>query len=247
MRPIIGITTGEIKNLNHKDELASDGQTKTYKQAIIDAGGAPLQAPITTNPEVLEAYYDKFDAIVLAGGNDLNPELYGQEATDKLGEIDDARDEMEMLLAKWALRDHKPILAICRGMQLLNVLRSGTLFQDIPGHQTSNERKDQETLVHNLKVAPESQLATIINSKELRANTYHHQAIDTLGEGLVETAWSDDGIIEAIEVVDHPYALGVQSHPESIYSLEPKWQLVFESFVERARQNREGPNLKAVA
>jgi putative glutamine amidotransferase len=179
------------------------------------------------------------DGVFFAGGNDLNPHLYGQEPHECVTDYSDLRDTTEAKLMKWALEDQKPILAVCRGMQLLNIHYGGTLYQHIPDdlphaydHDASNKAKTLVDTSHLLRIEESSQLAKILGAATIGTNEHHHQAINKSGKGIVITAWASDGIIEALELPDHPYAIGIQSHPESLTIVEPRWAKLFASFVE---------------
>jgi len=242
MKPLIGITTGEIRNLTEPWSPIIYGQSYTYSDAIIRAGGLPVLLPLTNDVEVLRQLYHKLDGLLFAGGNDLDPKLYGQEAYPETVDFSPARDHVEVQLMKWTLADQKPILAICRGMQLLNVLGGGTLYQHIKkdlkqasDHEISTRKKTLVDLAHQLSVEPTSKLAALIHSTTIAANTHHHQAIHRLADNLRVSARSEDGLIEVIEGDGEGYTMGIQCHPESLSSVEPKWDLVFAAFIESAR------------
>lgn len=243
MRPLIGITTGEIYNLTSAWSPQAYGQSYTYSDSVIRAGGVPVLIPITTDIDTLEQLYARLDGILFAGGNDINPGLYGEEASEHTTDVSDRRDVVETALLKWTLRDKKPMLCICRGAQLWNALLGGSLYQHIPidvpsasDHDISTKLENLEHLAHALKVDAKSHLATIIDSTTIYANSHHHQAIKVLGTGIKASAWAEDGIIEAIESDDDSYAIGLQSHPESLQEVESKWGLVFKSFIQSANK-----------
>lgn len=207
----------------------------------MQAGGLPLLLPLTTDTELLNELSGMLDGLYLAGGNDLNPKLFGQEPLPTTKDYSDVRDTTEITLLKYALDNKKPILGICRGMQLLNVHFGGTLIQSLESlngldHDSSNKLKTLVDLSHTLKLEPQSRLAHIVGAEPIGANAHHHQAIDTLGKGIKAVGWAEDGIIEAIEMPDYPYAIGLQSHPESLTGVEPRWQKLFESFVEACKR-----------
>jgi putative glutamine amidotransferase len=249
MRPLIGVTAGEIYHKEHPWSPYVFGQSYTYIDAVIEAGGTPVIFPITANHEVIDQLLESVDGLLLAGGNDLTPQLYGQ---DMAGTVDNskARDDFELLLLQRTLQTHKPILGICRGMQLLNVERGGTLHQNIKdnlpdkdNHDSSNEAKSIEHLAHTLRVEPTSALANILGATDIKTNSHHHQAIDIVGEGLVVNAYAEDGIIEGIEDMSEGYIVAVQSHPESLFQLaEPKWRLLFQSFVDACKESAHTSN-----
>jgi putative glutamine amidotransferase len=243
MSSLIGITAGEIYNKDHPWSPVTYGQSRTYTEAIIGVHGVPLILPITTRKTTLRAMYESVGGLLLAGGNDPNPRLYGEEPhpTTK-GNVSRRRDSFEKQLIIWALQDSKPILAICRGMQLLNIVCGGNLYQDIPAyfphaedHTGSNVAKDIEHLAHTLRLKQASRLTAILGVATIKTNSSHHQAIKLLAPNLQAVAWSDDGIIEAVEGKTDAYIIGVQSHPESLVAkAEKTWLKLFESFVQAA-------------
>lgn len=242
IKPLIGITTGEIRNLTSPWAPITYGQSHTYSDAIIRAGGLPVLLPIINEIDTLTQIYAKLDGILFAGGNDVDPQLYGQEPYPETVDVSPMRDQMEIRLMNLALEQQKPILAICRGMQLLNVVCGGSLDQHIKtdlklasDHEISTRKKTLVDLAHHLKVNPASKLAAIIHSNTIAANTHHHQAIHRLAGNLSVSARSEDGLIEAIESDEKAYVIGIQCHPESLSTCEQKWDLVFASFTESAR------------
>lgn len=246
MKPIIGITTGEIYNLSSPWAPQAYGQSHTYSDAVIRAGGVPVLIPITTDTKTVETLYSSLQGLLFAGGNDINPALYNEEPSEYTKDMSDKRDELEVKLLEWTLRDKKPMLAICRGAQLWNAYMGGSLYQDIAteiqgatDHDISTKMQDLEHVAHVLKVDKSSRLAHIIDSTTINANSHHHQAFKKLGQGIIASAWAEDGIIEAIESHDDSYAIGIQCHPESLYNSEPKWNRVFASFVRSATQVRK--------
>lgn len=247
MQPIIGITAGEIFNKLYPHSPPAQGQPHTYIDATVRAGGAPFVLPLTRNQEALRTLYEQCSGILLAGGNDLDPALYGQQPTKHTVDQDPPRDAQERQLLLWALEDNKPVLGICRGMQLINVVRGGDLYQHIPEdlpdaviHSIASEKKQESRIVHQLRIDPKSKLAEILQTNQLGANAYHHQALKRLGDDVIATAWAEDDVIEAIELPNKKYVVAVQSHPESLEeSIEPVWRKLFLSFVEAAKEFKQ--------
>lgn len=243
MLPIIGITVGEVVNKKEPWEPPVEGQSHTYIDAVARGGGAPIIIPLVDDQATLRQLYEQCDGILLSGGNDLSPALYSEQPSEFLGHIDQRRDRQEMMLCRWALEDEKPLLGICRGMQLLNVAQGGTLYQDIASeipaaddHRASNYQQSFTHIAHGLRLEPSSRLAAILKSTEITTNALHHQAIKEVGGGLRASAWAEDGIIEAIELIGKEFAIGVQSHPEALeYEVEPRWRQLFAAFARAAK------------
>lgn len=168
------------------------------------------------------------DALLMPGGVDIEPSRYGQETDPKCGTINTARDAAELWVLETFYPTKKPILGICRGIQMLNVFRGGTLHQHIPDHSDFPNRAKGS---HNVTVLPESKLAAITGAKSLFVNSLHHQALDKLGEGLVVSAVSDEGIVEAAEIPEHPFCIAFQWHPEHLSKTKAEQQRIFDAFV----------------
>ncbi len=242
MKPIIGITCGEVKNALELWYPTTYGQPYTYVEAVLRAGGVPVVLPLCRDESVRRQLYELCQGILLAGGNDLNPKLYGEEPVPQTKKVSDYRDEQELQLTGWALADDKPLLAICRGMQLLNVALGGSLHQDIGtmvagavDHEVSVRQKDVRYLAHAIHIAKDSRLAGILGVESLHTNSNHHQAVHKLGSGLKEVAWSPDDIIEGIELPQKQFVIGVQSHPEALEDTVVVWQKLFSAFVKATR------------
>jgi putative glutamine amidotransferase len=219
------------------------GNVIDYLQAIEAAGGAPLLIHLTTNDEVLDRLYQQIDGLLLAGGEDIDPASYGAPRHPRLGDPDPLQDDVEIKLTRRALRDGKPILAICRGIQLLNVARGGTLYQDIPSdipgalnHNESTDRQDMRYLAHPILIDSDSRLADLLGATEAMVNTLHHQALRDIAPALRVTARAPDGVIEAVEAESSAWVVGVQCHPEMLWdSTDLRWARVFQAFVQAAR------------
>lgn len=240
--PLIGITSGEIINRNHPAAPMVYGQSFTYSDAVARGSALPVTLPLLHDSAQARALYLKLDGLLLSGGNDIDPSLYGEPPHPKLGDLSPRRDAFELQLLRWALTDDKPVLAICRGLQLLNVAKGGSLYQDLASQQPHAMDHQASALAHHLEQIDQvvnfqagSQLARILQTTAINANTYHHQAVKTVGHGLVATAWTADNVIEGLESSDHTFVLGVQSHPESIEArAEVRWQKLFTAFAKAA-------------
>jgi putative glutamine amidotransferase len=242
--PLIGISTSELRSpREHVNRPQSEPPMRelalglTYPQAIARAGGVPVVIPPYTSDEQIVALLDRVDGICLAGGPDLHPSLYGHDPHPNLGPTEPALDGWELALARMALGRHLPLLCICRGMQALNVARGGTLVQDLPGHR--QDRPGREP-VHRVRIERGSRLAAALGGvTEVDVNSFHHQAVDDLGDRLAAVAWSaDDGLVEGVEATDREFAVGVQWHAEGLVDATEQHAL-FAAFTAAASRPRE--------
>ncbi len=218
--PLIGITSGTEPVLPGFYILRHD-----YVRAVELAGGVPVvlaPAGAALHPALLS----RLDGLVLTGGIDVTPRLYGEEAHATVTDTSAERDEFEVRLVLEALARDLPLLAICRGMQLLNVALGGTLVQDIRTESGSAVRHDdfrrpRTDLAHSVSVKNGSRLHTLLGADEIEVNSLHHQAIARLAAPLVATATAPDGLVEAVELPARRFVLGVQWHPEAWWSEKP--------------------------
>ena len=212
---------------------------KAYLDAILTAGGLPIllptSLPITTLPELV----NRFDGFVLSGGGDVDPALYGGHLNATVHSIDPERDAFERALIPLVLQADKPLLAICRGVQILNVALGGSLYEDIPSALPAALRHDwypdipRDYLAHTVEIEQGSRLAEILGTRKLRTNSLHHQAIRQPAPALEVVAYAEDGVIEAVELPRKRFAIGVQWHPECLPE-EPAMQKLFLEFVNAA-------------
>jgi putative glutamine amidotransferase len=172
----------------------------------------------------------------------VDPAEYDEAPHARLGQVDRARDAVELTLARWALRDDLPLLGICRGIQLLNVAAGGSLYQDIPAQLPAASKHDYaladspwERPTHAVRLAEGSRAASILGTTAAPTNSYHHQAVKGPGAGLSPVAWADDGVIEALEDPERRFVLAVQWHPEGMFHADPLARRLFAAFVESAR------------
>ncbi len=188
------------------------------------------------------------DGLLLSGGADINPHLYGEERLTETDEPDDRRDEMELRLARATLSVDLPVLGICRGMQLLNVLHGGTLIQHLKDAESHHHRYSthEHRVLHSVETIPGSRLASICEASHFLVNSRHHQAVGSVGTGLVISAWSSDRTVEALERPDSCFAVAVQWHPEDRITTVPHDRAIFNSFagavMRRERQNSTRPS-----
>ncbi len=232
-RPLIGITSG-INTNSAGSTLCQLGQA--YVKAILHAGGMPLIIPTTEDTENLSSQIDQLDGLLLTGGGDIDPRRFRGKAHARIYGISPQRDQLEFALLGKALAADLPILAICRGIQVLNVFFDGVLFTDIQDQMPNALRHDwfpnipRNYLAHTVKLAPESLINTIFNSDIIDVNSLHHQGIAAVGKGLKATAHAPDGLVEALEIPEAQFALGVQWHPECLPE-DPGMQRLFKSFI----------------
>jgi putative glutamine amidotransferase len=201
-----------------------------YADAIQRAGGLPVLIPPTDDADAVRATVERCDAMVLLGGGDVNPARYGQSERERLYGVDDFLDGFEIVALGAALALDMPVLAICRGHQVLNVALGGTLIQHIA---TANDHRD---VMHAVTVEPGSLVADAMGTTSPSVHSFHHQAIDAVAADLCVTARADDGTIEAVEHRAKSWIVGVQWHPEDTADSDPVNQGLFDELVRRATQ-----------
>jgi putative glutamine amidotransferase len=238
-RSLIGCTTYK-KTIPQKKPIEVYGLMPSYTEAISAAGGVPVLIPLGLSDEELLTILDRVDGILLPGGGDVEPSLYHGNSHTTLWGIDPERDRTEFVLSRAAVQYRKPILAICRGMQVLNVALGGTLWEDIGSmvpnaikHDISNGTP-RNHLSHPVNIRQVSVLAKVMGKTECRVNSIHHQAIRDVAPELMVTALAPDDVIEGAEIPDHPFAVAVQWHPEILIADDPAMLSLFQALVEAA-------------
>ena len=209
-----------------------------YLNAIWKAGAIPVLLPIDGNMERALGMLDMVDGLLISGGNDVSPEMYGSDE-NKCGILDRNRDTMEKRLLEKALEKDMPVLGICRGVQLMNAALGGTLHQDLPSEGYLNHTivdYDRNVVTHTVEVKNGTLLESIIGAGEVGVNSFHHQAIDKLAPGLAAAAVSKEGIVESVYMPGKKFVLAVQWHPEMMYDSEVQ-QKIFATFVRACRGN----------
>lgn len=240
LRPIVGIPCRFNWNTNYYE------LRETYAEAIYAAGGTPLLVPLIPEPDYIETVMDRFDAICLSGAvNDVDPLRYGHEPKPGVGPVVPRRDDTDMMLLAAAEARRLPVLAICFGIQSLNVYRGGTLIQDIPTEVKGAIKHMQGEVFwrrsHTVNITEDSLLARLAGATNVLTNSHHHQAIDIVGRDLEPIAWASDGIIEAvINTRPEQFVLGIQWHPEVGWQNDPLSQSIFNHFIAvTAERHRE--------
>ncbi len=213
---------------------------ETYTHAIHKVGGTPLILPPIMKAADWGLLCTRLDGLLLSGGEDIAPALYGQSHEAWMGGVDEVRDHAEIGLVQQWLALNRPLFAICRGHQVLNVALGGSLYQDIAAlipnalDHAYTPARPMENTVHTVALAPDSHVAEILGGTTFEVNSAHHQAVKKTGADVRITGYAPDDVVEAIEVRGHPFALGVQWHPEAMVKISDTMWPLFEAFVTAA-------------
>ena len=239
LRPVIGITTSSERTPGGVDRAYLNA---AYVRAIERAGGLPILLTPYHSPEALAELSGRLDGLLLTGGGDIDPARFGETRHPMTDLISAERDDLELChVTRQAIDAGLPLLAICRGLQVVNVALNGTLHQHVPdtfgddiAHSQPESRSDR---THEVTIAPGSRLASLSGTDRLGVNSLHHQAIKDLGDGLAPVAWAPDKVIEAVELPgSRGFVLAVQWHPEELVDVDPAASRLFEALVEAARR-----------
>jgi putative glutamine amidotransferase len=246
-RPLIGVSTSEVR-VAERVQQTPEGEPPDremalgmkYLRAIEAAGGLPVVLP-PLGLDAVSPLLDRLSGVCLSGGPDLDPTAYSARRHPRLGPTEPDLDGFELALAGEADARELPILAICRGMQAINVARGGTLHQHLPDRESDTEVAHRqsapgERLTHAIDVDPGTKLARLLGRRRLRVNSFHHQAVRRLGRGLRAVAWAPDGVVEGLEAPGRPFLVGVQWHAECLAARPPQAAL-FRAFVQAAREH----------
>jgi putative glutamine amidotransferase len=227
MKPIIGITASLENGKMIVDRSNSD--------SIFRAGGIPLVLPYTMDEKEIEHLAERMDGLLLTGGGDIDPTLFGEEPLPGLGSICPERDALETALIRHMLDADKPIFGICRGCQILNIAAGGDMYQDLYTQRDNLLQHSQKAprwhASHTLQVEEGTLLHQIAGVSTYKVNSFHHQAVRNLAPGFIQSASTKDGVIEAFESRQHRFVLGVQWHPECMTEIDPISQRLFDAFV----------------
>ncbi len=233
MRPVIGLIP------LYDDEKQSIWMVPGYMKVLEECGAIPLILPLSTDQEELEQAFSMLDGLLLTGGHDVDPRIYGASMSDKCGSPCKERDEMERYLFQRALAQNLPTLGICRGIQFMNAALGGDLYQDLPSEYEClvehHMTPPYDRAAHKVTVLPNTPLAQIIGEGEIEVNSYHHQAVKTVAERVMVCATSEDGLVEGIAVRGQRFALGVQWHPEFWYQTNKENKKLMQAFVDACK------------
>lgn len=234
--PIIGITSGRIPD---KNQYVTISLSEKYTEAIQRAGGIPLVLPSSLDDSSLREVFERLDGFLLTGGGDIDPVIFNGTPHPNVYGIDHARDFLEIELVRFAAHNQVPFLGICRGVQVMNVALGGTLYTDIGAQLPDAERHDwypnipRDKIAHKVSILSGSRLSTLAGGAKLAVNSLHHQGLDAIPPMLEPVAHSADGLVEAVELRDHRFGLGVQWHPEWLVESAGN-QAIFEGLIRAA-------------
>ncbi len=206
-----------------------------YMDSVLQAGAIPVIFPFTEDEEEIDRLVQLCDGLLFTGGPDVSPALYHEDPQAGLGPVCEKRDALERLVLERALKADKPVLGICRGIQLINAALGGTLYQDLPSQHPSDTEHSQpepyDVPVHEVTIRKDSPLHRLLKTERLAVNSMHHQAIRELAPGLEPMAFSPDGLVEAVFGRDRRYLWAVQWHPERLFRTDAYSRMIFGSFV----------------
>jgi putative glutamine amidotransferase len=245
MMPVIAVPTQTLQAIDGIPQGIPHSWVMNHRYflALLSAGAAPFMVPLIASHEAgLRALYESADGVFLAGGVDVDPASYREDKLDVCGRTDPERDRVELLFTRWAMEDHKPLLGVCRGMQVINVACGGSLLQDVEQQGDRAIKHDyfptqgfeRDYLAHTATVQPDSKLGRIYGADAIMVNSMHHQGIRELGTGLTAPVIAPDGLIEGLETTDDTFVVGVQWHPEMLIERDEGTRRLFSEFVQAA-------------
>lgn len=240
-RPVIGVAMQTLPGKPGGDLPNCWIMGQRYVEALRTVGAIPWLIPLLPHdPDTMAGIFDRLDGVFLTGGVDVDPSRYGESKHPKCGNTDPDRDAIELLLLEHARATDKPLLAVCRGIQILNVACGGTLYQDVADQVPAALKHDyfptparpsRSYLAHDITVAADSRLGHLLGESVVPVNSMHHQAIKDLAPNLRPTAFAPDGIIEAVEATSTQFVVAVQWHPEELADSQPGMKRLFTEFV----------------
>lgn len=237
-KPVIGVMP------LYDDDKDSLWMVQGYFDGITEAGGVPLMIPLDLGNDGFESIKGRLDGYLFTGGHDLDPDLYGEKPIPEDELFCPRRDKLELMIFDWCYGHNIPALGICRGIQLFNVARGGTLWQDIPSQyqkrtktsivHTMDPPYDKHHAEHEVIIEKDSPLSVLCGQDQITVNSYHHQAVKVIGSGLVPMAHSEDGLVEALYAPDRHFLWAVQWHPEFTFHQDKNSRLLFHALVAAA-------------
>ena len=244
MKPLVAVTMGSLPGDEKRPQRAS--LNAAYIRAVEGAGAVPVLLAPEMSEAAIEALMAQVSGLVLTGGGDIDPARYGQEPHPKTTGVMAVRDEMEDTATLWALERDLPILAICRGLQMLNVSLGGSLHQHLPDvygdaikHAQTDHGFSRDEATHGARMQAGSCLAALLGTEDAQVNSMHHQGLAQLGDGLTPTAWAEDGCIEGAEMRGRRFVVGVQWHPEEMVGASEEARRLFAGFVAAAGEQQK--------
>lgn len=233
-KPLIGLTPSD------DDSTGSSRISASYLNALQESGAVPLLLPLAPSAEDCSALTDTLDGFIFTGGPDVHPFYFGEETLEGCGNCSFIRDHSELLLFSHILKTKKPVLAICRGIQLINIAMGGDIYQDLSRTERHLKIAHRQPFSssfpsHHVSAVPDTLLASVIGTQAIEVNSAHHQAVRRIAPGLQSCAFSPDGIIEAVEAPGYPFLLGVQWHPELLFHSHEHARRLFNTFVNSCR------------
>lgn len=245
-RPTIGITTQTLHAIDGIPPALPSSwlMNQRYFLAATMVGAVPWMIPLLDDDiATLREIYERIDGLLIPGGVDINPAEYREAVRPECGNLDPARDRVELQLVRWAMEDDKPVFGLCRGLQVINVAQGGSLWQDLASQNPAFHKHDyfptvgyeRDYLAHDVDIVAGTALSHFLESVRARVNSMHHQGIKELGSGLIASARADDGLIEAVEGTGEGFLVGVQWHPEVLEMSDPHTRHLFAGFVQAAR------------
>lgn len=249
-KPLIGLTP------SHNTENQDISMRPTYLKALKAAGAIPVVLPLEASREDLAQLVELLDGFLFVGGPDVHPFLFGEETIEGCGNVSLQRDTMELNLLSLAISAQKPILGICRGIQLINIGLGGTIYQDIKSQYqvnipiTHKQPFYYDIPCHTINITAGSALSKLVGHPEgaaIQVNSMHHQAVRTVAPGLVACGLSPDGLVEAVEKPGYPFLLAVQWHPEYLWEKDAAAAILFQTFTQACIQVEAGAQAAAIA
>jgi len=257
-RPVIGLTTQTLHSIDGiPTGLPSSWvMNQRYFLAATMVGAVPWMIPLLDDDiHTLREIYERLDGLLIPGGVDISPREYGEEIRKECGNLDPARDRVELQLVRWAIADRKPVLGLCRGLQVINVASGGTLWQDLASQNPVFHKHDyfptagfeRDHLAHDVALVAGSRLQRLMEANAVPVNSMHHQGIRRLGVDLLASAVAPDGLIEAVESTDDSFLIGVQWHPEVFEMTDPHTRHLFGGFIQASSEWRAAADAERVS